>query len=170
MWLVRTGIDGQYFSGDAVYVLWTGFVDVTGGTIVSYRVALTSNPATKVDDIYAWTNVGLRQNFAFRGVTLVQGHTYYAMVAAVDAVGHIGAVSVSSGQTYDATPPAVVVPDVAQVLQLIDGVPSTHYASNPAYIEVQGPRCQDPESSIASGTWVAVEVLAGGGKRERKKG
>ena len=32
MWLVRTGIDGQYFSGDAVYVLWTGFVDVTGGT------------------------------------------------------------------------------------------------------------------------------------------
>lgn len=149
------GVDAQFFAGGAVYALWQGFVDDGGGTIVSYRAALASTPdATTAPDVAPWRDVGLRYSAAFKSVDLVQGRTYYALVAAVDAVGHVGAVAVSSGQTYDGSPPVTHVGDVTQVAQKEPNTGAewnTRYASQTGFVVVRCPRCSDDTSGIASG-------------------
>ena len=89
-----------------------------------------------------------------RGVSLMQGRTYYALVAAVDGAGHIGAVAVSSGQTYDGSPPVARAGDVTQVAQQEPNAAAawnTRFASQAGFVVVQCPRCSDDTSGVTSG-------------------
>jgi hypothetical protein len=145
----------RYFSGSTVYAQWEGFVDPNGGTIVSYQVGLSTNSDASVPpNVAPWRNVGLQLYTAFTNLTLVQGATYYAVVAAIDAVGHVGVTTRSPGQVYDSTPPVVAAGDVTQVAQKEPNAAAAmnlQYASDPGYVIVRCPKCTDDTSGIGSG-------------------
>jgi hypothetical protein len=154
----------RYFSGSIVYAQWQGFVDPNGGTIVSYRVGLSTNPDSSVaPNVVPWRSVGLQYYAAFPNLTLVQGATYYALVAAVDAVGHVGVTTRSPGQVYDSSPPTLVAGDVTQVAQRepnAAGAMNLQYASDPGYVIVRCPKCSDDTSGIGSGGCVLNTTAA----------
>jgi hypothetical protein len=114
------GLDRQFFSARTVFVSWSGFIDPRRGHIVGFRVALSPSSdvsqcgspgetaSVLTEDMLSvppssyqmctWLSIVPRETWAFRGVELSLGQTYYAFVAAVDRVGHVGDLGTSSGQ------------------------------------------------------------------------
>ena len=151
------GVDAAYFSGTTATAQWLGFDDVYSG-VASYSVALVTR-ATDADGdwdaVSNWTTVGLRDNWVFDNVSaeFEESVAYYTLVVAVDAVGHVSAVTHSSGQTYDGSPPVVTPGDVTEVSQqsVYDLEVRTDFAGSSGYVTVSCPRCSDDVSGVVSG-------------------
>lgn len=75
---------------------WTASTDSVSG-LDHYEIALgTSSGAT---DLMTWTDVGTGTTKVTTGLSLTEGHTYYASIRAVDQAGNVGTARAGDGWT-----------------------------------------------------------------------
>ena len=87
-------------------VAWCcGWEDLESG-ITSFSVAFGTEPGS--DDVMAWRDVGLAENFTLNDYQMTQGQWYYACVVAVNGAGLFSEPRCTNGLIYDATPPRML--------------------------------------------------------------
>ncbi|XP_052095904.1 uncharacterized protein LOC127731085 [Mytilus californianus] len=110
--LVYDGIglhDNAYQNkSDIVSANWHGFLDTESG-LSRYRWCVGTTQSDDICDVLYWENVGMHTSVSKQLTTEIEnGNTVYSKVYAVDSVGHMSPIIVSSGVTIDTTPPVPV--------------------------------------------------------------
>ncbi|KAL4218491.1 hypothetical protein ACF0H5_023225 [Mactra antiquata] len=96
-----------YQSNDnTMSVSFLGFQDDSSG--IRYFMAAIANNTQVTSFIKPFTNIGLRTQYMFNELNLVQGGIYYTAVKAVDNAGHWSETVVSKEIIIDTTPPVGV--------------------------------------------------------------
>ena len=116
---VSTVFDGTDTGKETPYVLttsslsanWPATTDAVSG-IDKYEYAIGT--AMGGSNVVGWTNNGTDLSFTKTGLSLVPGATYYVSVIAIDTVGNVSPIQVSSGTIVDTQVPAAVTDLTAQ--------------------------------------------------------
>ncbi|CAC5401969.1 unnamed protein product [Mytilus coruscus] len=110
--LVYDGIglhDNAYQNkSDIVSANWHGFLDTESG-LSRYHWCVGTKSSDDFCNVLSWKNVGMHTYVSKKLTTEIDnGYTVYSKVYAVDSVGHMSPIIVSSGVTVDTTPPVPV--------------------------------------------------------------
>ncbi|XP_053400343.1 uncharacterized protein LOC123557990 [Mercenaria mercenaria] len=91
-------------SDSSISISWTGFTDHFSG-IYRYQVAISDTDNKEAFENLIFAPVGLNTFHTFNNIDLEQNKTYYGVVKASDAAGHLSNVAASPGTTIDGTKP-----------------------------------------------------------------
>ncbi|XP_052095905.1 uncharacterized protein LOC127731087 [Mytilus californianus] len=93
---------------DIVSANWHGFLDTESG-LSRYHWCVGTKSSDDFCNVLSWKNVGMHTYVSKKLTTEIDnGDTVYSKVYAVDSVGHMSPIIVSSGVTVDTTPPVPV--------------------------------------------------------------
>lgn len=102
-----TDIDFNTVPADYIASEWCcGWGDVESD-IVSFSVAITTDPLLETPDVMDWTDAGLAYTYNLENQVLVGGQRYYTCVVAQNGAGLWSEVACSDGFYYDVDPPVM---------------------------------------------------------------